>query len=95
MSTQLPPDVPIIGRPQMALIPDVRIVTPNSVEVSDNGLDCGQAIGHIRITNPLMGKQWRVPVTANQVQELLAQLTQLWSAPLPTNTQEAGQHGKH
>lgn len=90
--SHLPLGVPDLGAPQQLIIPDVRIVVPNIITISGNGLDVGHSIGHLQVTAPTQGKQWRVPFTGPQALEIVLSLQAILADNHIHTTQERANH---
>ena len=89
------PDVPIIGRTQQVMVVHIEVVVPNMIEVVSNGLDAGNSVAHLRITNPVQQKAYWVPITEEQCAILAEQLTVMSAQHIERQSQQRGNHGIH
>lgn len=94
MSTQRH-NVPIVGQTNRIVVHTITIVIPNAVDVKAGGLDCGDSIAYLAITNPIKGEQMRVPINRAQADEIVRRLDDIVSADMINAKQQEGNRGIH
>jgi hypothetical protein len=79
------PDVPIIGQTRQIVITDTRVISPNVVELRDNGLGMGDSIAHLRLVDPLKQRAYLVPLVEHQLDTLGSQVSGILTHVNPTD----------
>lgn len=94
MSLVRPDGAPLVD-PRRVTIVQFDVVAPNIVELVANGLDLGDSVAHLRVTNPLKASQVWVPLLMQQVDELAQAFVGLLPHLTITDVLEGNNHGEH